>query len=262
MKRYVQNYIPALVMIIATVFTYTGAVAAQSNSSSDCALSSIPATPVDLLSATDFGVIAAAAITNGGRSHLNGNIGVSPGTAITGIATIFTTNDPTPGAHPMSTQGTAGPQFDLISADSSITAQSVSSYSPISAELGSQLVCPGIYKSDAAFGLTGTLTLDGNNDQNSIFIFITPAALTSAAASKVILQNGAKAKNVYWQLGAAATLGASSFFKGTILAQAAITTGAGVHVHGRLFSMGAAITLDSTCVVVPDIAFSFDCSEG
>jgi type VI secretion system secreted protein VgrG len=265
MKRYVKNYIPALVMIIATVFTYTGVVAARA---SVCApTNAVPApqpiaTALALGSAGKFGVIAAAAITNGGGSHLNGNIGVSPGTAITGIATIFTTNYPTRGADPTSTQGTAGPQSDLITADSSITAQSVSGYSPIAAELGSQLVCPGIYKSDAAFGLTGTLTLDGNGNSDSIFIFITPAALTSAAASKVILQNGAEAKNVYWQLGAAATLGASSFFKGTILAQAAITTGAGVHVHGRLFSMGAAITLDSTCVVVPDIAFSFDCSEG
>jgi hypothetical protein len=262
MKRYLKSYIPTLVVIIATTFTYSGAVSAQANSSSDCALPSMPAKPVDLLSATDFGVIAAAAITNGGGSHLNGQIGVSPGTAITGIATIFTTNGPTPGAEPTSTQNTAGPQFDLITANDSITAQSVLGYSPIAAELGGQIVCPGIYKSDAAFGLTGTLTLDGNNDPDSIFIFITPAALTSAAASKVILINDANAKNVFWQLGAAATLGASSFFKGTILAQAAITTGAGVHANGRLFSMGAAITLDSTCVVVPSLSVpNFSCSD-
>ena len=224
------------------------------------ATSSVGAIEADLVSLNEdvinFGVIAAAAITNVGASYLNGNIGVFPGTAITGIETIFTDT----ATAQITRTDAALAQASLIAANGAITVQR--SRTQIAEELGEQIVCPGIYNSDAAYGLTGNLYLDGNNHADSVFIFITPAALTSAAASKIILINGAQAKNVFWQIGAAATLGASSFFKGTILAQAAITVGAGVHVHGRLFSMGAAITLDSDCIVVPSAPSpNFTCSE-
>jgi hypothetical protein len=211
-------------------------------------------------SAINFGVIAAAAITNVGASNLNGDIGVFPGTAITGIETIFTDTATARIGTGAGSATSASAQASLIIANGVITNQG--SRTQIAAELGEQIVCPGIYNSDAAYGLTGNLYLDGASNPDSVFIFITPAALTSAAASKIILINGAQAMNVFWQIGAAATLGASSFFKGTILAQAAITVGAGVHVHGRLFSMGAAITLDSDCIVVPSAPSpNFTCSE-
>jgi hypothetical protein len=220
----------------------------------------IKATSVDLGSASGFSVFAGAAITNVGRSFINGKIGVDPGTAITGNETIFSNGTATGIAAEIKVQ-THLVLPSLIAANTEITRQKVENgFSPIAAELGAQVVCPGIYKSDAAFGLTGNLTLYGNNDPNSLFIFITPAAITTAAASKIILVNGAQEKNVFWQSGAAATLGASSFFKGTILAEAAITAGNGVHVHGRLLSKSAAVTLDRDCVVVPDIATDIVCS--
>jgi hypothetical protein len=257
MKRYLKIITPAILVTVVSTFAFVGTASAQAGSV--ICSNSAAAQVVHLGNATGFGVIAAAAITNGGGSHLNGAIGVFPGTAITGIATIFT-DTATATAQASNASDASNAQASLITANDSITSQS--SRSPIAAELGEQTICPGIYKAAAAFGLTGTLTLDGNNDSNSVFIFITPAAFTSAAASKIKLKNGATAENVYWQIGAAATLGASSFFKGTILAQAAITTGAGVHVHGRLFSMGAAITLDSTCIVVPGASLpSFTCSQ-
>jgi type VI secretion system secreted protein VgrG len=255
MKHYLKVITTAVVAVVVSTSAFVGTA-----SGTPIACTGRPATQsatgVGLDTANSFGVIAAAAITNGGGSHLNGAIGVFPGTAITGIATIFTDTATATATRSIAVDA----QASLITANSSITSQGLRS--PIAAELGEQIICPGIYKSDAAFGLTGTLTLDGNNDPNSVFIFVTPAAFTSAAASKIKLINSAKAENVYWQIGAAATLGASSFFKGTILAQAAITTGAGVHVHGRLFSMGAAVTLDSTCIVVPSGPLSgFTCSS-
>jgi hypothetical protein len=264
MKIYQKSSIAtlaAVVLVSASFVVAAPAQAAHSGVSTACNGSTPElATLVSLgNSATDFGVIAAAAITNVGGTHLNGKIGVFPGTAITGIATIFTD---TATALILRTDGQylTDAQVGLIAANSAITGQE--SRTQIAAELGEQVVCPGIYNSDAALGLTGNLTLDGNNHPDSVFIFITPAALNSAAASRIILKNGAKAENVFWQIGAAATLGASSFFSGTILAQAAITVGAGVHVHGRLFSLGAAITLDSTCVVLPGSTnANFGCSE-
>lgn len=259
MNRYLKRSIPTFIIAIVATFTYTGAAVA-SGSTACAGSASIPAASVGLGSAQGFSVFAGAAVTNVGGSYLNGYVGVEPGTAITGIETIFTNDISTTSVIEIYKSTSRLALASLIAANSAITAQKVVAHSPIAAELGGQTVCPGIYKSDAAFGLTGVLTLDGNNNADSVFIFITPAAFTSAAASKIILRNGADQKNVYWKVGAAATLGASSFFKGTILAEAAITAGAGVHVHGRLLSKSAAVTLDSNCILVPNIRRTITCS--
>jgi hypothetical protein len=261
MKRYLKQSIPISIVALAVTFTYTNSAVATASGSTACAGSTVTqATPVGLTDAAHFGVFAGAAITNVGRSFLSGKIGVDPGTAITGNETIFSNGTATATAAEIKTE-TNLVLPSVIAANSEITRQKVvNGFSPIAAELGAQIVCPGIYKSDAAFGLTGNLTLDGNNNPGSLFIFITPAAITTAAASKIILTNGAQAKNIFWQSGAAATLGASSFFKGTILAEAAITAGNGVHVHGRLLSKSAAVTLDRDCIVVPDIETDIACS--
>lgn len=251
MKTDTKKIFPVLLVVIFSATSFIGVSSAQAAVCSASAPLSSPqplASTVDLQSAADYGVLAGAAVTNGGSSYLNGKVGVSPGTAITGIATLFIPGSSTTSSDIGNDPFTA--QVDVTAANVAITIQNTAGHSPIAAELGSQVVCPGIYSSDAAFGLTGVLTLDGNGNSNSVFIFITPAALTSAAASSIVLQNGANAKNIYWQLGAAATLGASSIFAGNILAQAAITTGAGVQIEGRLFAK-AAITLDSTTIVLP-----------
>lgn len=245
MKINAKRLIPTLVVLIISATSLSGLSPAQA--SNHCpTVSLFTGTSINLGLANDYGVLAGAAVTNGGSSYLDALVGVSPGTAITGIATLFE-----PGSANVSAGVGSDPfnaQLAVVTANSEITRQNTDTgHSAIAAELGGQIVCPGIYQSDAAFGLTGELTLEGG--ANDVFIFITPAALTSAAASRVTL-NGVNPKNVYWQLGAAATLGASSVFAGNILAQAAITTGAGVRVNGRLFAQ-AAITLDSTTITVP-----------
>jgi hypothetical protein len=262
MKRYLIRFTPIVIVAVVATFTLATVATASSSLGSPACTSStaIQATSVSLGSASGFSIFAGAAITNVGRSRLNGGVGVNPGTAITGGETIFTNLAETASVSEVNKSNSTNALASIIAANDSITTQKITAHSDIAAELGEQTVCPGIYKSDAAFGLTGILTLDGNNDPNSLFIFITPAAFTSAAASRIILSNGAKAENVYWQLGAAATLGASSFFTGTILAEAAITAGAGVHIHGRLLSKSAEVTLDSNCILVPNIRVTISCS--
>ena len=264
MKMHLKRFTPIVIVVVAATSTLTGVASSGATGpagSVACAGSTaIKATTVELGSARGFSVFAGAAITNVGGSFLNGYVGVNPGTAITGKESIFTNDTSTTRAGEIYKSTSLLALGSLIAANSAITTQKITAHSPIAAELGGQTVCPGIYKSDAAFGLTGILTLDGNNDTSSVFIFITPAAFTSAAASRIILRNGANQNNVFWQLGAAATLGASSYFKGTILAEAAITAGAGVHIHGRLLSKSAAVTLDSNCILVPSIRASISCS--
>lgn len=260
MKQHLKRSIPILITALAATFTYTSAALADSSPACEGS-TSIQAENILLDDAANFGVFAGSAVTNVGRSFINGKIGVDPGTAITGNETIFSNGTATGTAAEVKTE-TNLVLPSLIAANTEVTRQKVENgFSPIAAELGAQIVCPGVYKSDAAFGLTGILILDGNNDTNSKFIFITPAAITTAAASKIILVNGAKPENIFWQSGAAATLGASSFFKGTILAEAAITVGNGAHVHGRLLSKSAAVTLDRDCVITPNISTDINCSE-
>jgi hypothetical protein len=99
--------------------------------------------------------------------------------------------------------------------------------------------------------ITGTLTLDGGGDPNAVFIFqagstlVTAAGSPSIPASTVALTNGAKAANVFWQVGSSATLGTYSLFSGTILALTSITATTGASIDGRLIALIAAVTLDS-----------------
>jgi hypothetical protein len=67
----------------------------------------------------------------------------------------------------------------------------------------------------------------------------------------VILINGAKAANVFWQVGSSATLGASSIFKGNILALASITVTTGVNLEGRALARTGAVTLDTNTITIP-----------
>ena len=107
----------------------------------------------------------------------------------------------------------------------------------------------GVHRTGAAFELSaaGVVTLDGQNDPNAVFIFQINGALGTAAGSRINLINGAKASNVFWQANGAATLGANSFFSGTILAHGAITVGAGAELIGRALGSGA-LTLASNTI--------------
>ena len=114
---------------------------------------------------------------------------------------------------------------------------------------------PGLYRTADPIGFTGTITLDAQGDASAVFIFQTDVALTTATGSVVALTGGAKANNVFWIVGSAATLGVSSTFKGTVIANAAaITVLNGVSpapltdVEGRLFA-GAAVTVDQFATV-------------
>jgi hypothetical protein len=121
---------------------------------------------------------------------------------------------------------------------------------------------PGLYWSASTIdlGVSKTIVLDAQNNADAVFIFQAgTAAITTGTSSIVRLENGAQAKNVWWMAGSAATLGVSSIFKGTIIANsAAVTVLNGTAllptlVEGRLFSQGAAATVghDAT-VTVPD----------
>lgn len=117
---------------------------------------------------------------------------------------------------------------------------------------------PGLYRSADPIQFSGTITLNAGGNADAVFVFQTNSAITTQPNSIVVLANGAQAKNVWWVSGAAATLGLSSTFKGSVISTAAVTAGVGstvgapTAIAGRLFSRGAAVTVGAfTTVTVP-----------
>jgi hypothetical protein len=117
--------------------------------------------------------------------------------------------------------------------------------------LGGMTLVPGVYQSASALSLTGTVTLDGGGDADAVFIFQAGSTLTTAGASSVVLTGGTQACNVFWQVGSSATLGTTTTFNGTILAQTSVTLDTGATVTGRLQAQTGAVTLDGNTVTVP-----------
>jgi hypothetical protein len=113
-------------------------------------------------------------------------------------------------------------------------------------EMGGQTFTPGTYRSGSAINFAhGTVvTLDGLNQPNPQFLFIAGSTLVTAADTKFILTNGAKAEHVVWALGTAATLGARSVVEGSILAGTAITFGSQSVLHGCALAQSA-VTFES-----------------
>ncbi len=201
--------------------------------------------PVPLGSAGSFSALAFSTLTNTGPTAVIGDVGVSPGSAVIG----FPPGQVTGGAiH--SADGPAGlAQGDLTIAYNNAAGRTLPA--TVSGDLGGLTLPPGLYKSTSSLGITGVLRLDGQGDPNSVFIFQIASALTTASNSQVILQGGAQAANVYWQVGSSAVIGTNSIFNGTILAQASITVATGAALIGRALARTGAVTLDTNTLNNP-----------
>lgn len=199
---------------------------------------------VNLLTADNFAVLAGSTVTNTGSSVINGNVGLSPGSAIIGFppglinGTQYIAN---------TTANTA--KTDLVAAyDDAAGRTPVTAVVP-SGELGGSTRTPGVYTAgDSTFEITGNLTLDGEGDPNAVFIFQAASSLTTASASTVTLINGAQACNVFWQVTSSATLGTTSDFKGNILSLTSISLTTGATVVGSILARNGAVTLDSNVI--------------
>ncbi|MBI3746416.1 MAG: DUF3494 domain-containing protein, partial [Chloroflexi bacterium] len=112
------------------------------------------------------------------------------------------------------------------------------------ATLGGLTLVAGVYNAGGAtLGLTGTLTLDGQNDPNAVWIFQATSDLVTASSSTVRVINSGQACNVFWQVTSSATLGSGSTFVGTIMALTSITMANGVTVDGRALARNGDVTL-------------------
>ena len=194
--------------------------------------------------AGSFAVLGASTVTNTGPSVLTGDLGVSPGSAITGFPPGSRT-----GATDAGGPTAQGAQTDTTTAANALLAQAcTSSFGPGNVDIGNTTFTPGVYCYASSASITGPVTLNAQGNTNAVFIFRTGSTLITASASSVVLINGAQACNVFWRVGSSATLGTSTTFIGNILARTSITLNTNASVSGRALAQDGAVTLDSNTV--------------
>jgi len=205
---------------------------------------------VDLGTAGNFGVLSATGITNTGATTINGDVGAFPTSSITGFGTV-TLNGTNQGGNTISQVA----QNDLTTAyNTAAGLVPTTTYSPVM-DLGGLTLTAGVYNDPSSLAITGTLVLNGQGNSNAVFVFQAGSTLTTASNATIILENGAQASNVFWQVGSSATLGTSTDFSGNILANTSVTLTTGATVLGSVLAENGAVTLDSntiTAAAVPE----------
>ena len=188
-----------------------------------------------------FSVLAGSTVTNTGPTQVSGDVGISPGTAVTGFPPGLA------GGAIHSADGAAAQAQATLTA-AYIDAAGRSGGTSVAGDLVGQTLTAGIYKSTSSLAISGDVTLDAQGNSDAVFIFQISSTLTTASGSHIVLINGAKACNVFWQVGSSATLGTNSVFKGNILALTSITITTGVNLEGRALARNGAVTLDSDVI--------------
>ncbi|MCH8508852.1 MAG: DUF3494 domain-containing protein [Phycisphaerales bacterium] len=209
-------------------------------------------------SAETFAVLGGSTVTNTGSTVVTGNLGVWPGSALTGFP-----------------PGIVNGQIHLNDAvaqqamsDANTAYNGLASRAPTQdltgTDLGGLTLTPGVYFFSSSAFLTSTLTLDAQGDPNAEFVFQMGSTLITASNSSIITINGVNNCNIYWQVGSSATLGTNTAFIGSIVAQTSITLNTDASItDGRAFALNGAVTMDSNmidlgpCVPSPGAAALF-----
>ena len=203
-----------------------------------------------LLSASNFDVLGASTVTNSGATVIQGgNLGLSPGSAVTG----FPPGILIPPAVEHITDGIAlQAQTDAMAAYVHFQGLAPGT---TETQLAGLILDAGTYTATSSLDLSvgGTLTLDGQGNANAQFIFQVASALTINVGAKVLLINGASAANVVWVVGASATIGTSAIMVGDILALSSVSLGTGASLTGRAIGLTGAVTLLGNSMVAPGV---------
>lgn len=250
----VATFTPAAPLTSGTAFTATITTGAKDTAGTALAKDhtwsfETGQAPIDLGVASTYAILASDAVGSSMTpgTVVTGDIGIVPGMSIG--ATGFP-----PGKHD-------GATHVGDSAGSLAKAAMIAAYKDAVARAGAKdlpkdisnlTFTPGLYSSTTPVTFEkGSVTLDAKGAENAVFILRTEADLTTGNDTSVVLANGAKAANVFWTVGAAATLGSSSKLSGTVLATTTITAKTGATVDGRLLTQGPTVALDANLVTVP-----------
>ena len=201
------------------------------------------ATPVwaqsTLGTAQPFAVLGGSTVTNTGASVITGDLGVSPGSAVTGFPPgIVTGTIHAADAVALQAQNDTTTFYNAL-------ASAACSADLTGQNLGGLTLTPGVYCFSSSAQLTGTLTLNAQGNAAATFIFKTGSTLTTASSSSVLLINGGNPCGVNWQIGSSATLGTTTSFIGNLVALTSITLTTGANIIGRALARNGAVTLDT-----------------
>ncbi len=204
---------------------------------------------VELGTADSFAVLAGQSVTNTGPTTITGDIGIHPGATdppdnVTGSGSITLTGS-LHDADAVAQQA----KDDLVTAYDDAAGRTPDD--DPGTELGGQTLVGGVYNS-ATLGITGTLTLDAEDDPDTVWVFQVGSTLITASDSRVELVNGADACNVFWQVSSSATLGTNSEMVGTIMALTSITLTTGATIDGRVLARNGSVTMDSNTITNED----------
>ncbi|CAD5990897.1 LPXTG-motif cell wall-anchored protein [Agreia sp. COWG] len=199
--------------------------------------------PVNLGTAITYGVLGATAVTNTNPTVVNGDVGISPGSSVTGFegapdGTINGTLHQTDAAA-LKAQQDANTAYNVAAG---LTPQASGL-----TELAGQTLTPGVYRGDTQqLSNNGTLTLAGS--ANSVWVFQASSTLTIGSGTSILITGGASACNVFWQVGSSASIGTDAAFQGTVLALTSITATTRATIVGRLLALNGAVTLDTNTI--------------
>src|SRR5680860_318564 len=197
---------------------------------------------VGLGTAGNFAVLAGETITNTGPTTITGDVGLHPGSSVTGFDSV-TLNGALHEADAVAEQA----KVDLVTAYDQAAGSGPAT--TVATELGGQTLTAGAYNSaSGTFEITGTLTLDAQGDPNAVFVFQMASTLVTASDSNVNLLKGARYCRVVLQVGSSATLGVNSHFVGHVFAFTSSTANKGATVQGQLLARNGAVTLDTNTI--------------
>lgn len=200
---------------------------------------------IELGGASNLAVLAGSAITNTGATSVTGDMALSPGSSIGGfppgvlVGTIHI-NDA------IATQA----KLDLTIAYNDAAGRSSVDIVTLSGNIGGLTLTPGLYKSTSSLAISsGDLTFDAKENSSAVFIIQVASSFTVTSGRQVFLKGGAKAENIFWQIGSSATFGTTSVFKGTIMAMQSITFSTGASLDGKALARTGTIVLAANTIV-------------
>lgn len=203
--------------------------------------STVLAAPLLGTDLTSFTVLGSSTVTNTGTSTVGGNVGVSPGTSITGFPPGVVTG----GTVQSNTASAIAAQSQLTTAITGLG--SLGPGTALGADLVGLTLAPGVYTVAAGTtNLSGTLTLDGGGNANAAWVFQMPSTLITSSNSVVNVINTGSGAGVYWNVGSSATIAVNTTFIGNILANTSITMNtSATDLCGRALASTGAVTLDT-----------------
>lgn len=195
-----------------------------------------------------FAVLGATTVTSTGLTTISGDLGVSPGTSVTGFPPGTLT-----GTIRADDAVARQAQTDLTTAYNALAGAACTT-NMTNMDLGGRTLTPGVYCFASSAAMNGVLTLDAQGNSNAVFIFQIGSTLLVNINSSVLTIKCAQDANVFWQVGSSATLAAGVVLRGNIVALASITLGQGTTVFGRALARTGAVTMDISSVQVVGVA--------